>query len=85
MRCDYLDGGSRLAFERTRSAPEDSVNAPKADEWTVKHWRIEPRWRVLEDVDEPPIAEQTPPLWKDLTVASIAAVLLWGSAVVLFG
>ena len=61
------------------------MNARKADEWTVKHWRIEPRWRVLEDVDEPPIAEQTPPLWKDLTVASIAAVLLWGSAVVLFG
>jgi hypothetical protein len=61
------------------------VNARNHDEWTVERWRVEPRWRILEDVDEPPFAEQAPPLWKDLTVASIAAVLLWGAAVVLFG
>jgi hypothetical protein len=61
------------------------VNAPDRDEWTVKRWRIEPRWRTLEDVEEPELVEQTPPLWKDLTVATIAAVLLWGAAAVLFG
>ena len=61
------------------------MKARKYDDWTVKHWRIEPRWRVLAEPDEPPIAEQAPPLWKDLTVASVAAVLLWGTAVVLFG
>jgi hypothetical protein len=61
------------------------VNARNHDELTVERWRIEPRWRILEDVDEPPFVEQAPPLWKDLTVASIAAVLLWGAAVVLFG
>jgi hypothetical protein len=61
------------------------VNAPDRDEWTVKRWRIEPRWRTLEDVEEPELVEQTPSLWKDLTVATIAAVLLWGAAAVLFG
>jgi hypothetical protein len=36
-------------------------------------------------VEEPPLVETAPPLWKDLTVAAIAAVLLWGAAVALFG
>jgi hypothetical protein len=61
------------------------LNARNHDEWTIDQWRTEPRWRVLEDVDEPPFVEHAPPLWKDVTVASIGAVLLWGAAVVLFG
>ena len=61
------------------------MNAPSRDEWTVKRWRTEPRWRTLEDVEEPELVEQTPPLWKDLTVATIAAVLLWGAAAALLG
>jgi hypothetical protein len=61
------------------------VDARKDDEWTIERWRVEPRWRSLGDLDEPQLVEQAPPLWKDLTVASIAAVLLWGAAAVLFG
>ncbi len=55
------------------------------DEWTVERWRTEPRWHPLENVEDPPLVETAPPLWKDLTVAAIAAVLLWGAAVALFG
>jgi hypothetical protein len=61
------------------------VDARKDDEWTIERWRVEPRWRALDDLDEPQLVEQAPPLWKDLTVASLAAVLLWGAAAVLFG
>ena len=61
------------------------MNVRNHDEWTIERWRTEPRWRVLEDVDEPLLADQAPPLWKDVTIASIAALLLWGAAVVLFG
>ena len=55
------------------------------DEWTVERWRTEPRWHPLENVEEPQLVETAPPLWKDVTVAAIAAVLLWGAVVVLFG
>jgi hypothetical protein len=48
------------------------------DDWTIESWRIEPRLRALEvDVDEP---DQNPPLWKDLTLASLVAAVLWGAA-----
>lgn len=52
------------------------------DDWTVESWRIEPRLHPT-DADAPD-ADQTPPLWKDLTFASIAAILLWGAAVAIF-
>lgn len=52
------------------------------DDWTVESWRIEPRLRPV-DTDAPD-AEQNPPLWKDLTLASIVALLLWGAAVAIF-
>lgn len=52
------------------------------DDWTVETWRVEPRLRAIEsDMDEP---GPTPPLWKDLTLASIIAALLWGAAAALF-
>ena len=52
------------------------------DDWTIESWRIEPRLRGLEiDVDE---ADQNPPLWKDLTLASIVAIILWGTAALVF-
>ena len=56
----------------------------KIDEWTVERWRIEPRLAALELVESTP-SEKAPPLWKDLTVASVVAVLLWIAAVMLFG
>ena len=61
------------------------MNGRNRDEWIVERWRVEPRWRTLADVEEPELVEGTPPLWKDLTVASIVAVLLWGAAAALFG
>jgi len=56
----------------------------KGDEWTIERWRIEPRLVGLEIV-EPTIPEQAPPLWKDLTVASAVAILLWAAAAIVFG
>ena len=54
------------------------------DDWTIDRWRLEPRLRTLE-FDEPSVTEQAPPLWKDLTLASVAAALLWAAAALVFG
>lgn len=54
-----------------------------ADDWTIERWRTEPRLVGLQ-LDEVP-ADKAPPLWKDLTVASALAVLLWGVALAVFG
>ena len=52
------------------------------DDWTIESWRLEPRLRAFEaDMDEP---GQNPPLWKDLTLASVVAALLWGAAAMIF-
>ena len=48
------------------------------DDWTVESWRLEPRLRPV-DAD----AAQSggnPPLWKDVTLAAIIAMLLWIAA-----
>jgi hypothetical protein len=55
----------------------------KADDWTIERWKTEPRLMGFEFSDLS--VEQTPPLWKDLTVASALAVLLWAAAAVVFG
>ena len=55
----------------------------KADDWTIERWRTEPRLVGLE-FSEPPV-DPAPSLWKDLTIASALAVLLWGAAAVVFG
>lgn len=52
------------------------------DDWTVERWRIEPRFRPVDS--DPDEAEQNPPLWKDLTLASVVAIFLWGAAVAIF-
>ena len=54
----------------------------KADEWTIERWKTEPRLVGLEFTDT--TVEPAPPLWKDLTLASIVALLLWGAAAVVF-
>lgn len=54
------------------------------DDWTIDRWRLEPRVRTLE-FDDPGVTEQSPPLWKDLTLASVAAALLWAAAAIVFG
>lgn len=54
---------------------------PKVDEWTIERWRTEPRLVGLEFNDP---TETAPPLWKDLMVASVVALLLWAAAAVVF-
>jgi len=56
----------------------------KADDWTIERWKTEPRLVGLEFSDAP-VVEKAPPLWKDLTLASALAVLLWGAAALMFG
>lgn len=52
------------------------------DDWTIESWRIEQRVRPVDaDAAE---RDLDPPLWKDLTLASVVAVLLWGAAVAIF-
>ena len=52
------------------------------DDWTIESWRIEPRLRAVDvEVEE---QDQNPPLWKDLTLASIVAAVLWLMAAALF-
>ena len=53
----------------------------KADDWTIERWKTEPRLVGLEFSE---VADQAPPLWKDLTLASAVAVLLWGAALIVF-
>lgn len=54
------------------------------DDVTIDRWRLEPRVRGLElgDAEE---QAQAPPLWKDLTLACIVALLLWMGAAAAFG
>jgi hypothetical protein len=56
---------------------------PKADEWTIERWRTEPRLMGLEFSESLP--DPAPPLWKDLTVASAIAIVLWAAAAIVFG
>ena len=56
---------------------------PNLDDWTIERWKTEPRLAGLQLSDLPSV-EQAPPLWKDLTVASALAVLLWLAAAVVF-
>jgi hypothetical protein len=59
------------------------VTTLKAEDWTIERWKTEPRVIGLEFSDGVP--DPAPPLWKDLTVASAVAILLWGAALVIFG
>jgi hypothetical protein len=53
------------------------------DDLTIERWRTEPRPGKLEFGDD--VLESAPPLWKDLTVASAVAILLWAAAAIVFG
>ena len=46
------------------------------EDWTIDRWRIEPRLRAL-DLEMADTEEKAPALWKDMTLASLVAVLLW--------
>jgi hypothetical protein len=63
------------------------VTTRNYDDWTIERWRTEPRLSGLDavDLDDRGVTEQAPPLWKDLTLASVAAVLLWAAAAIVLG
>jgi hypothetical protein len=54
----------------------------KADDWIIERWKTEPRLGGLEFLDAS--TEPAPALWKDLTLASVIAVILWAAAAVVF-
>jgi hypothetical protein len=67
-----------LPDSRSPLFPEAALRSRHYDDWTIESWRVEPRLRALEvDLDEP---AQNPPLWKDLTLASVVAAVLWAVA-----
>lgn len=60
------------------------MRSRNSDNWIIERWRLEPRISGLEFQDSP-APDQAPPLWKDLTLASVLAVVLWIAAAVIFG
>ena len=58
---------------------EAPVRTRSSDDWTIDRWRLEPRFPSLQ-LDEPAATDQSPSLWKDLALASVAAALLWAAA-----
>jgi hypothetical protein len=51
---------------------------------TIDRWRLEPRFNTFE-LEDPPDVGQPPTLWKDLTMASVVALVLWVTAALVFG
>ena len=60
------------------------MHSRNSDDWIIERWRLEPRMTGLQ-LEDSPSTDQAPPLWKDLTLASVLAVLLWAAAAVVFG
>jgi len=63
---------------------EGVVSLPNYDEWTIDHWRLEPRTELL-DLEVPQEPEITPAFWKDLTTATLVVAALWMAAMIVFG
>jgi hypothetical protein len=53
----------------------------KPDDWAIDRWRLEPRPQPFDPDDL--VQDLAPPLWKDLTVAAVAAAVLWVVALAL--
>ena len=63
--------GALLAHERSQMATMRTLG--KADDWTIKRWRTEPRLVGLQFSDS--IRDASPPLWKDLAVAVVVLAI----------
>ena len=59
------------------------MNSQNYDDRTIERWRLEPRLSGLE-LEDSQTAEQAPPLWKDLALASVIALVLWLAAAAMF-
>ena len=53
------------------------------DDWTIDRWRLEPRFALK--LDDSLDVEKAPPLWKDLTLAAVVALVLWAAAAAVAG
>jgi hypothetical protein len=53
------------------------------DDWTIERWRLEPRYTLT--FDDSLGVDKAPPLWKDLTLAPLVALVLWAAAAAVFG
>jgi hypothetical protein len=86
--CFLTRGRRALSKTRTKTTSAGwrcfckAAGMPKADDWTIERWKTEPRLVGLEFND--PVVDKAPPLWKDLTLASALALLLWGAAAIVF-
>jgi hypothetical protein len=60
------------------------MTTSRSDDWTVESWRTEPRLSGLQSLEVDDYAPAATPLWKDVTVAAILAILLWVAAAALF-
>lgn len=60
------------------------MSSRNSDDWIIESWRLEPRMTDLQ-FDDASVPDQSPPLWKDLALASVLALLLWGAAAIVFG
>jgi hypothetical protein len=69
---------------RGPSALEGTVARINLDDWTIDRWRTDPHPSSLKLIDDDASGDQAPPLWKDLSVASAIALLLWAAAAVVF-
>lgn len=58
---------------------------PDFDNRTISTWRVDRKIHLIDDgFDDVASIDQAPPLWKDLTLASVVAVLLWAVATAVF-
>jgi hypothetical protein len=72
-----------LCVDARIPGPEGPVENPNLNDRTTDRWRLDTRFDPL-DLDDSSVIEQAPPLWKDLTLASVVALLLWVTAIALF-
>jgi hypothetical protein len=68
----------------THRLPEAAMTTRNYDDWTIDRWRLEPRLERFE-IEDPPDVDPTPTLWKDLTMASAVALVIWITAALVFG
>jgi hypothetical protein len=74
MACDQVSASRRT---------EGGVNTRNYDEFTVEHWRLEPRH--LLEFEDPLIVDEAPPLWKDLMIAALFVLVLLAAAAAVLG
>jgi hypothetical protein len=54
---------------------EGAVTTRNYDDWTIDRWKVDAKFPSVE-LDESSV-DLAPPLWKDLTLASVVALALW--------